>query len=434
MKPAGTWADFRIYELASKITLFVQPSDRFKNVALRLFVRSHLGDDPSATAVLPHVLMQGTRKRPTMGKVTEHLDGMYGARADAEAVKIGENHIVSFRVDCVADRFLPGRSGNVKRAMEFLAELATDPAGNGGGLRKDYVEQEVRNQTRAIEDLMSDRAEWAAHRCTEEMCRGEAYATNDMGTLEGLAKVTPASLGKRHRALLETGPIELYIAGRVDPDEVATMADRIFRIRGRKSVREVPATVVDVPVGEPRRIVEKMDVEQGKLVMGYRTGVTYRDPGSTALSFLNGIFGGFAHSRLFVNVREREGLAYSAGSSLEKTKGLMMVHAGIDIGKFEKCLAVILAELESIRAGKVSDQEMEATRRAMAQRTRSVLDSPARAIGGLFERRLSGAPKTVEESLKELAAVTKADVVEVARKIKLDTIYWLTAAAPGKAV
>ncbi|MEK7467580.1 MAG: pitrilysin family protein [Planctomycetota bacterium] len=427
MTPSGKWSDFHIYELDSKITLFVQPTGRFKNVVLRLFVRSHLGDDPSATAVLPHVLMRGTRKRPTMGKISGHLDGMYGARADADAAKIGENHVLSFRVDCVADRHLPGRTGNVKRAMEFLAEMATDPAGNGKGLRADYVEQEVRNQRRALEDLMSDRGEWAAVRCVESMCRGEAYATNEMGTLEGLAKLTAASLTARHRRLLETAPIELYVAGRVEADEVAAMADRAFRIRKRGVVGEVPATVVNVPTGEPRRVVEKMDVEQGKLVMGFRTGVTYADPESTALSFFNGVFGGFAHSRLFVNVREREGLAYSAGSSLEKTKGLMMVHAGIDLKKFDKCLEVILAELDSIRAGKVTDAEMEATRRAMMERARAVLDSPARAIAGLYERRLSGAAKTVEESLREVADVTREDVVKVARRAKLDTVYFLTA-------
>ena len=427
MTPAGKWADFHIYDLDSKLKLFVHPTGRFKNVLLRLFVRSHLGDSPSETAVLPHVLMRGTRKRPTMGKISEHLDGMYGARADADAAKIGENHVLSFRVDCVADRHLPGRSGNVKRGMEFLAEMATDPAENGKGLRGDYVEQEVRNQRRALEDLMDDRSEWAAQRCVEAMCRGEAYATHEMGTLEGLSKVTASSLTARHRRLLETAPMELYVAGRVEAEEIAKQADRIFRFRKRGPVAEVPATVVDVPVGEPRRIVEQMDVEQGKLVMGFRTSFTYRDPESTALSFFNGVFGGYAHSRLFVNVREREGLAYSAGSSLEKTKGLMMVHAGIDLKKFEKCLDVILAELESIRAGKVSDAEMEATRRAMTERTRAVLDSPARGIAGLYERRLSGGVKTVEESLKEVAAVKREHVVEVARKLRLDTVYFLTA-------
>lgn len=427
MKPAGSWSDFRIFELDSKITLFVQPSDRFKNVAARLFIRSHLADGPSETAVLPHVLMRGTKKRPTMARMTAHLDGMFGAAADVEAAKIGENHVLAFRVDCVADRHLPGKTGNVKRALEFLAELATAPAGNGKGLRADYVTQEVHNQKRALEDLMSDRSEWASQRCIETMCRGEAYATHEMGTLEGLAGITPSTLTARHRALIESNPAELYVAGRVDPAAIASLANEAFRIRGRKSIREIPATVVDVPVGETRRVVEEMDVEQGKLVMGFRTGVTYRDPASTALSFFNGVFGAYAHSRLFVNVREREGLAYSAGSSLEKTKGLLMVHAGIDVTKFSKCHDVILAELESIRAGKITDSEMEATRRAMAERARSVLDSPARAISGLFERRLSGRVQPVQEVLAEIERIRRDDVVAVARGVRLDTVYFLTA-------
>ena len=426
MKPAGRWVDFHIYDLDAGITLFVQPTDRFKNTFLRMFVRSHLSEDASATAVLPHILMRGTRRRPTMAKVCAHLDTLFGSSASADSGKIGENQVLSFRVDAVNDRHLPGRSRNVRRGLEFLREMALDPAREGRELRHDYVEQEVHNQKRALEDLMSDRAEWASQRCVEEMCRGEAYAVHEMGSLEGLARATPASITARHRELLEKCPVEIYVAGRVKPDEIATLCNDLFHARVRRAPRQVPDTVVDVPVKSPRRITETMDVEQGKLVMGYRTYTTYRDRLSTALSFLNGIFGGFSHSRLFLNVREREGLAYSAGSSLEKTKGLLMVYAGIDVEKFDKCLAVIGEELESIRAGKVTDEELEATRKALSERARGVLDSPSRAIYGLFERRLSGRVQTVEEVLKEIAATTKADVVEVANRVKLDLVYWLT--------
>jgi predicted Zn-dependent peptidase len=426
MQPAGAWADFRIFDLDSHVTLFVQPTDRFKNVTARLFVRTHLADDPSRTALLPHVLMRGTRRRPTMRRITEHLEGMYGASADAEAAKFGESHVVAIRADCVADRHLPGKPANVRRALGFLAELWLDPARNGRGLRSDYVEQERHLQVRALEDLMSDRGQWAEHRCLEAMCRGEAYATHEMGTLEGLARVTPESLAARHRELVETAPAELYVSGRVDPEAIAEEAERLFRVRGRGAPRAVPETVTDVPVREERRVTEAMEVEQGKLVMGWRTYTTYRDRLSTALSMLNGIFGGFAHSRMFVNVREREGLAYAAGSSTDKSKGLLMAHAGIDVKKRERCEAVIREEMESIREGRISDEELEATRRGLIERARSVLDSPGRGIVGLYERRLAGRVQTVEEVVGELEGVKREDVVEAARRMRLDTVYFLT--------
>jgi len=426
MKPSGRWADFHIFDLDAGITLFVQPTEHFKNVALRLFVRTHLGDNASATALLPHVLTRGTRRLPTMAKVTAHLDRLYGARGDADASKIGENHVVSFRVDCVADRHVPGHGGNVRGAMEFLRDMAADPAREGKRLRGDYVEQEVHNQKRALEDLLSDRAEYASQKCLEAMCCGEAYATHEMGTVKGLEGLTAEGLSRHHADLLAACPIELYVSGRVNPGEIADIADGLFRLRGRGKVRAIPETVVDVPVKETRRVVETMDVEQGKLVMGYRTYTTYRDGLSTALSFLNGIFGGFSHSRLFVNVREREGLAYAAGSSLEKTKGLLMVHAGIDPEKFDRCLEVILEEMTSIQAGRITEAEMEATRRALSERARGILDSPSRAINGLYERRLAGRVQTVEEVLKEIEGTRREDVVAAAQRLKLDTVYWLT--------
>ncbi|NUN48959.1 MAG: insulinase family protein [Candidatus Brocadiae bacterium] len=426
MKPSGHWAGFHIFQLSSGVSLFVQPTDRFKNVTMRLYFRTHLAEDPSGVAVLPHVLTRGTRRRETMAKISNHLDSLYGAHANADSGKIGESQLLSFRVDCVADRHLPSRSRNVRRGLEFLRELAFDPAMEGKTLRGDYVEQERHNQKRALEDLMSDRAEFAGQRCLETMCRGEAYAVHELGTLEGLDGVTAEGLTRRWREILKRSPMELYVSGRVDPGAVADACAALFDGKAR-STAEVAPTVVDVPVKDVRRVTEEMDVEQGKLVMGYRTYTTFAHPGSVAMGFMNGILGGTAHSRLFVNVRERDGLAYSAGSSVDRLKGLLMVHAGIDPAKYEKCLSVIEAELESIRQGAITEEEMEATRRMLSERTRSILDSPSRAIASLYERRLAGQVRTVEESLEEIRRVRKEDVVEAARRLKLDTIYWLTA-------
>jgi predicted Zn-dependent peptidase len=429
MKPAGRWADFHVYELDGGIPLFVQPSERFKNVCLRLFVRTRLGERTSETALLPPVLARGTRRHDTMAAITRHLDALYGASYAIDASKVGEEHVLSFRVDAVADRHLPGKRGNVRRGLEFLGELALSPAMKGASLRPDYVEQEAHNLRREIEDLSSDRGEWAYIRCVEEMCAGEPYAVHELGTARGAAEATPGSVTAWHRELLREAPMELYVAGRVKPEEIARAAAEVFAIRGRRATRSLPPPVVDVPVKGAKRVREEMEVEQGKLVMGYRTYATYRDEGSTALSFLNGMFGGFPHSRLFINLRERDGMAYSAGTSVDKLKGLLVAHAGIEAANEERCVALIEKELASFREGRIGDEEMEATRRAMAERARSVLDSPTRAIHGLFERRVGGRVQTVTEVLGEIGKATKAEVAEAAKRLKLDTVYFL---APKK--
>jgi predicted Zn-dependent peptidase len=169
-----------------------------------------------------------------------------------------------------------------------------------------------------------------------------------------------------------------------------------------------------------------MEVEQGHLVIGARTGITWADEGAFALSFANGILGGFPHSKLFRNVREREGLAYSAGSSIDNAKGLLWIGAGIDPAKFEPAMRVIREQVEALKQGDLSDDEVDKTRASLVNRVRSREDSPSSRIGWFHELNTFGRRMTLREAAERYEAISREDIVAAARRIALDTIYFLT--------
>ncbi|MDQ7779012.1 MAG: insulinase family protein, partial [Planctomycetota bacterium] len=171
---------------------------------------------------------------------------------------------------------------------------------------------------------------------------------------------------------------------------------------------------------------EKVDVDQGKLVIGYRTGVTLRDDGMYAMTFFNGLFGGLSHSRLFRVVREKAGLAYYVHSALERTKGIMLVGAGIDSAKYGEALRLVRQSLEDIAAGKIEDWEMDATRESLASHLKSLDDAPSVKISSYVERLINGRVLSFEELYDALTGVTKADVAAAAAKVKEDTVYFLS--------
>jgi predicted Zn-dependent peptidase len=418
-------SEFVEYPLAPGIKLWVLPDPRFKNVAVRGWLRRPLDDRATETALLPAVLRRGCRRQPTLAKIAAFLENLYGASYGADVSKSGERHMIAFSLDVVNDRFVPRGGRVMAEGVRFLSRVLTQPVRQGKGLNREYVEGEKENLRRHIEALVNDRASYAYERCVRIMCEGEAFERYEYGRVEDLPRIDGASLAAFHREVLETAPADFFVAGDVSPAAVEKLFRGAFTWRNRRPVEPAPPALRPAPAS-PRETIEKMDVEQGHLVIGARTGITWADDGVFALIFANGVLGGFPHSKLFRNVREREGLAYAAGSSTDNAKGLLFLNAGIDPAKYERAVAVTKEQLEALRQGDISDEEMDKTRASLVNRVRSREDNPSSKIAWFHELSLFGRRLTAAESIARYEGVTRDDVVAAARRVKLDTVYFLT--------
>jgi predicted Zn-dependent peptidase len=177
--------------------------------------------------------------------------------------------------------------------------------------------------------------------------------------------------------------------------------------------------------GRPRTVRERQEVGQAKLELGFRV------PGSTnlrrhaALVLMNAIFGGSPVAKLFKNVREKESLCYSVGSVFDRTKGVLVVHAGIEEKEYARARRLILAQLEDLGKGRISDEEDLFTRGLLASGLRTIYDSPGGLIEFALERSVNGLPPDLDGFTEALAAVSRADIARAARAVDLDTVYLL---------
>ena len=169
-----------------------------------------------------------------------------------------------------------------------------------------------------------------------------------------------------------------------------------------------------------------MDVTQGKLAMGFRTGgVTCWEEEYPAMAMCNAVFGGTTMSKLFMNVREKLSLCYYASSTLEKMKGLILVSSGIEFDKFQQARDEILHQLEEIRQGNMEDWELEGTRRTMIGAHLATLDVQDRQEDFWLGQTAAGLETGIEELVAQLEQVTREQVAQAAQKLELDTIYFL---------
>ena len=374
-------------------------------------------------ALLPSVLLRGSERWPDMRAISMRLDELYGATLGTLVRLRGETKLTGFYADFIEEAFLPAGEAVFAPMVEFFRDILFHPALENGLLNARYVESEKQNLIHAIESAQNDKRVYAAMRMRRIMCEGEAASIPRLGYAEDVAAITPEALTAHWRTVLRTAPIMLFYAGRRTPQEAAALFRPLFDGLERDPVSP-PPTVVRRSAETVREVTESMDVTQGKLVIGMRTGITASDPGYPALVLLNSVYGSGVTSKLFVNVREKRSLCYYASSAVEKFKGLMIVSSGISFDQYETARDAILAELDACRRGEITPEELESARRSLISAVRAGLDTPA-ALDDWYIGMSIEPCDDPEAMLQKLPALTVEDVVRAARRITTDTIYFL---------
>jgi len=407
--------------------LHVLPTRQFKTFSIAMYIGIPLKEETvTRAALIPHVLRRGNERYPETKQFRERLDDLYGAGFGFDIVKRGNYQIIILRMDVVNDAFVSGESESLlDAALQFLSDTVTRPVLEQGAFRASYVTSEKETLRKRIEAIVNNKIQYAAERCIAEMCRDEPYRLLALGRVEDLEDIDPAGLYAVYEDMLQCASIDLYIVGDTTPEAVQALLDGKFGLSGRASA------VPYVPVREERRnveereVVERMDVKQGKLNLGLRANVTYADDDYPAALIYNGILGGFPHSKLFIHVRERASLAYYASSRFDGHKGLLMIQTGIEIANKEKAESIIRKQLEDIRNGVVSDDELSKTKAMIINSLRENDDSAFDQIGYHFNSVLSGKERSKQELIEAIQATGLGSVVDIARNVELDTVYFL---------
>ena len=221
--------------------------------------------------------------------------------------------------------------------------------------------------------------------------------------------------------------MEFFYCGSRPGEEVAELLGSSLLLLPRGEVDLELGTDVRMNAleSEPRYFTGEMDVTQGNLAMGFRLGKCMEDPDEAAIRVFNAVYGGCVTSKLFTNVRERMSLCYYASSGVDLHKGIMTVSSGIDFDKYDPAREEILAQLDAMRRGEITPEELSAAKKAAANSMRTVSDSP----GALESFYLSQAVKGLDASPMDMAAliedVTVDQVVEIAGGVELDAVYFL---------
>lgn len=398
---------------------------KLKTTSVGVYIHRPLNkEQASYNALLPFVLKSASEKFPSREDIAAHLDNLYGATMGASILKFGEDQAIYFDGETISDKYAAEGEKLVKGLLELLMSVIFEPKVKDGAFDKTIVEQEKKGVEDKIDSFINDKRQYASIRCQQETARNTNFAILRYGDKDTLAKITPRELYDYYKSVITSSVIDIYICGDADIEEAEkTVKSYVPNVEFTKA--EIPKTEIIQHNSDINNVTEHMDVAQGKLAMSFLTDIKPTDTDIYALSVLNSVFGAGTHSKLFNNVREKLSLAYYASSQNEKFKGMIIVNAGIEFYNFKKAYDEILIQLDEIKKGNVSEQEFNWSITTIINSCNSYYDDQRALVSFDVANRVAGVRVSLKEYMENIKKVTVHDVVRVAGKLHLDTVYFL---------
>lgn len=375
-------------------------------------------------AVVPFILRQGSKNCPDFTDLNKKLCDLYGASLDAGVDKIGEYQMITLGIIGVDNRFALSGEDMVQECTRMLCEIVLEPDITDGKFNAKNTELEKQYLLETISSEINDKRTYANIRCKDIMCKDEACAIKKYGYAEDAQKITPESAAKAYQELIETAQVEIMFEGCGDPNA----AKEIFRKKFAEITRN-PISIAKCNTrpqqGEVKQVVEKMDVKQGKLVMGFRVENMDSYTKMNAERVAIGLFGGTASSFLFKNVREKMSLCYYCSSQYDRHTGIMMVYSGVEAVNAQKAKEAIIAQLEMMQRGDFSEKDLEETKLFFKTALKATGDSLGAMDSWYLAQIMGGTEVSPDMEIELCSKVTKQDVIDAVNCVKLDTVYML---------
>lgn len=399
---------------------------RFKTARVTAALLLPLREETAAGyAILPFLLRRGCAAYPDFTALNRRLNQLYGARVMADVRRVGEAQALILTLSCIDDRYALAGEEVAGECARLLSSMLFEPALENGRFRAADVEQEKRCLRELIEAEIDEKRWYARHRAEQVMCAGEPYAVNRYGTVEGVERLTAESVTACWRQALAEARVQVTVQGGDGRPVAEAIGGRFASLPERRpaslEIRRSPARQ------QPAETEEAMPVNQSKLVLGFRAEAAEPEGDVAAMRLFNALWGGTPHSLLFRHVRERLSLCYYCAASYDRLKGVVLVDSGVQSDKAEEARREILRQLEAVRRGDFTDEDLEAARRSLVNQIESMGDLQSTLDNWYMGQAVLPELTTPEEAAAAAAAVTRERVRAAAEGVRLDTIYLLKA-------
>lgn len=395
---------------------------RYKKNLISVAFSTQLSEDTATeNVIVPVLLTKCNSKLPTYKAFNNKMSRLYASGIGGTAGRQYDLQTISFGAYYLDDIYALSGEKMTGIMTDILIDCLTSPVTENGVFSEKFVELEKKTVIDNIETAINDKRSYAIESAMKTICKGEPASVCSYGTVEKAKLITPDSAYKAYRRMLETMPCEIICTGCSDFDGVAEKFAAAFEKIGRHDIENTTIALSPVKT-QTEEVTERLTVNQSKLVLGFKS----HSDDDAALVLLQKIFGGTTSSKLFRNVREKMSLCYYCSAARNDLKGIMLVNSGVENENIEKTKEAVIDQLEEIKNGNFTNEDINFAEMAIKNDFKSVADSAGNVSNWYFDCIRKNDIVTPEEKLGRYLGVSKERIIAAAKSMVLDSVYVLT--------
>lgn len=395
---------------------------RYKKNLISVAFSTQLSEDTATeNVIVPVLLTKCNSKLPTYKAFNNKMSRLYASGIGGTAGRQYDLQTISFGAYYLDDIYALSGEKMTGIMTDILIDCLTSPVAENGVFSEKFVELEKKTVIDNIETAINDKRSYAIERAMKTICKGEPASVCSYGTVEKAKLITPDSAYKAYRRMLETMPCEIICTGCSNFDGVAEKFAAAFEKAGRHDIENTTIALSPVKT-QTEEVTERLTVNQSKLVLGFKS----HSDDDAALVLLQKIFGGTTSSKLFRNVREKMSLCYYCSAARNDLKGIMLVNSGVENENIEKTKEAVIDQLEEIKNGNFTNEDINFAEMAIKNDFKSVADSAGNVSNWYFDCIRKNDIVTPEEKLGRYLGVSKERIIAAAKSMVLDSVYVLT--------
>ena len=415
-----------IKQLCSGVKLCCHKTTQFKTSVVSLNIITPLDSKASHKALLVHLLARTNRDNPTLKAMNRKLASLYGAVITPGISQVGESQILSLTLVCIDERFALDKEAVLSEGIGLLLDCLFTPDITPAGFKEENIQREKRLLCEKIDSLNDDKIRYAYRRMISEMCCDESYGISELGEKDEINSLTGKDVFDVWKQLLLFSEIQINITGNFNEALIEDAILPRFEALERKSADITGVHTEFITESySTKTVTEKQKVQQGKLVIGFRAGMTYDMDNFAAIKVMTAIFGSGTFSKLFMNVREKLSLCYYCSARFVNSKGIIAVQSGVETENIEKALEAIRHELDEVRTGNFTDEDIIAAKLSLKDTYKSVSDSVMTIDSWFTSQCMSGEFLTPENYIEMIENVSREEIIVAANMVTEDTVFIL---------
>ncbi len=398
-------------------------TDKFKSTTIQVVFGTELKKETlTKINFLSSMITYTTKKYPTKIALSRKLEELYAAKLGMDCYRMGSNHNLYITLTVLDDKYT--EKGLFNQGLDLLKEIIFNPNVTNGEFDETSFNVARNNIVSNIERIKENPRKYSIAKLYENVDKDAKYALNMDGYIEDVEKIDRKNLYDFYKEFIDSSVIDFFVVGNIDFDDIYKKITDKFKFKDTKRVETnflIPDKLHNKKLKE---VFEKDDTSQAKLSIACTVEGLTDFERKYVINIYNSILGGSPDSKFFKNIREKHSLCYYVSSSGSKLYNIMLIASGIEKDKYSQMIKLIKKEMEDMRKGLFSEEDIDKAKKYAISLLEEIEDSSTQIISIYYANDKLGY-EPIEERIKLFQKITKEDIVNIANKIFLDTTFTL---------